>query len=270
MIGQVFDTPDDAYEFYNGYAFLYGFGIRKCATHKNKTTNEAYLRKYVCNKEGFKDLKCDGSAGEAKKRRRDLRTACEAFIQISKGKDVKWSVDAFTSAHNHKLTASPTKVMKHRSHGKFHRSLVCKSLMLELGEQQKHYKGREFYGLIKHFQDKLLEDRDLYFVVDLFDDGSPRNIFWANGRSRNLYIKFTNKFMMPFAPFFGVNHHRQSVLFASALLENEKQATFEWLFENFLKCMFDKHPLAIITDQDKAIGNAIKRVFPKTRHRFRS
>ncbi|XP_076887985.1 protein FAR1-RELATED SEQUENCE 5-like [Bidens hawaiensis] len=78
----------------------------------------------------------------------------------------------------------------------------------------------------------------------------------------------TNKFMMPFAPFVRVNHHRQFVLFAGALLENEKQETFEWLFENFLKCMFNKHPLAIITDQDKAIGNSIKRVFPKPRHRF--
>ncbi|XP_076884418.1 protein FAR1-RELATED SEQUENCE 5-like [Bidens hawaiensis] len=312
VIGQVFDTPDDAYEFYNGYAFLHGFGISKSAAHKNKTTNEAYRRKYVCNKEGFKYLKRDGSAGEAKKRRRDLRTGCEAFLWISKGKDGKWSFDAFNNAHNHELTVSPTKVMKHRSHGKFHRSLVCKSLMLELGqsglrpcqikkvvntmknpsendvtskqcsdilgEQRKQYKGKEFYGLIKHFQDKLLEDRDLYFVVDLFDDGSPRNIFWTDGRSRDLYIKFadgvvfdvtymTNKFMMPFSPFAGVNHHRQSVLFAGALLENEKQETFEWLFENFLKCMFNKHPLAIITDQDKAIGNANKRVFPKTRHR---
>ncbi|KAJ0429533.1 hypothetical protein HanHA300_Chr17g0658461 [Helianthus annuus] len=59
-----------------------------------------------------------------------------------------------------------------------------------LAEQQKQYKGKEFYGLIKHFQDKLIEDPKLYFVVDLFDDGSPRNIFWADGRSRDSYLKF--------------------------------------------------------------------------------
>ncbi|XP_076943575.1 protein FAR1-RELATED SEQUENCE 5-like [Bidens hawaiensis] len=73
---------------------------------------------------------------------------------------------------------------------------------------------------------------------------------------------------MPFAPFVGVKHHHQSIHFAGARLENEKQYTFEWLFQTFLKCMFDKHPLAIITDQDKAIGNAIKTVFPKARHHF--
>ena len=32
--------------------------------------------------------------------------------------------------------------------------------------------------------------------------------------------------------------------------------------------MFSKHPNAITTDQDKAMGNAIKKVFPNNRHRF--
>ena len=100
--------------------------------------------------------------------------------------------------------------------------------------------------------------------MDLSDDRYPRNIFWADGRSRDAYTKFrdvvvfdvtymTNKFKMPFAPFTGVNHHGQSILFGGALLENEKEETFEWLFEHFLKCMFNKYPKAIITDQDKAM-----------------
>nr|KAJ0189448.1 hypothetical protein LSAT_V11C800444230 [Lactuca sativa] len=73
---------------------------------------------------------------------------------------------------------------------------------------------------------------------------------------------------MPFAPFVGVNHHGQSIFFGGALLENEKEETFVWLFENFLKCMFSKYPKVIIIDQDKVMGNAIKKVFPNTRHRF--
>ncbi|XP_023763920.2 protein FAR1-RELATED SEQUENCE 5-like [Lactuca sativa] len=203
--------------------------------------------------------------------------------------------------------------MKHRSHSNFHRSIEGKSLMVQFGqaglkpsqikkavntmktsnvadvtskqcadvlsEQRKQHKGKEFYGLIKHFQDKTLVDSDQYFVVDLSDDGYPRNIFWADGRSRDAYTKFrdvvvfdvtymTNKFKMPFAPFTGVNHHGQSILFGGALLENEKEESFEWLFEHFLKCMFNKYPKAVITDQDKAMRNAIKKVFPKTRHRF--
>ncbi|CAI9275452.1 unnamed protein product [Lactuca saligna] len=148
-----------------------------------------------------------------------------------------------------------------------------------LSEQRKQYKGKEFYGLIKHFQDKALVDSNQYFAVDLFEDGSPKNVFWADGRSREAYTKFgdvvvfdvtymTNKFKMPFAPFVGVNHHGQSILFGGALLENEKEETFRWLFEHFLNCMFRKYPATMITDQDKAMGNAIKKLFPNTHHRF--
>ncbi|KAL7612830.1 hypothetical protein Lser_V15G07827 [Lactuca serriola] len=103
--------------------------------------------------------------------------------------------------------------------------------------------------------------------------------FWADGRSREAYTKFgdvvvfdvtymTNKFKMPFSPFIGVNHHGQFILFGGTLLENEKEETFRWLFEHFLNCMFRKYPVAMITDQDKAMGNAIKKVFPNTRHRY--
>nr|KAJ0205697.1 hypothetical protein LSAT_V11C500283850 [Lactuca sativa] len=313
ILGNVFDTPKDAYTFYNDYAFLHGFGIRIHHKYKNKTTNEPYRRIYVCNKEGFKRLNDNTSSGNKKKRRRDVRIGCKAMLRISKQKDEKWFVDMFNDTHNHDLSMTPTKVMKHRSHGKFHRSMECKSIIVELNqaglkscqikkainamktsdevdvtskqcvdvlsEQRKQYRGKEFYGLIKHFQDKSLTNNDHYFVMDVCDDGCPRNMFLADGRSREAYTKFgdvvvfdvtymTNKYKMSFAPFVRVNQHGQSILFGRALLENEKEETFEWLFENFLKCMFGKFPKASITDQDKAMGNAIKKVFPQTRHRF--
>ncbi|XP_023761712.1 protein FAR1-RELATED SEQUENCE 5-like [Lactuca sativa] len=313
ILGKVFDTPDDAYTFYNDYAFLHGFGIRIDATFKHKTTKEPYRKIYVCDKEGFKRLDDNASSGIEEKRRREVRIECKAELRISKNKDGKWFVVSFNDTHNHELSMTPTKVMKHRSHAKFHRLTECKSLMVELGqaglkpcqvrkainamktstvadvtskqcadvlsEQRKQYKGKEFYGLIKHFQDKALVDNDQYFTVDLCDDGSPKNIFWADRRSRDAYTKFsdvvvfdvtymTNKFKMPFAPFVGVNHHGQSILFGGALLENEKEETSEWLFEHFLKCMFGKYLKAIITDQDKAIGNAIKKSISKNSASF--
>ncbi|KAK1406503.1 hypothetical protein QVD17_41883 [Tagetes erecta] len=133
VIGKVFDTPNDAYSFYNHYALLHGFGIRIFSTYKNTTTNEHYRKKFVCNKQGFKDLKRD-NCKDSNKRRRDLRTGCEAFLRISKDKDGKWLVDKFNDSHNHEVTLTPSKAMKHRSHAKFHRSVACKSLMLELGQ----------------------------------------------------------------------------------------------------------------------------------------
>ncbi|KAK1414646.1 hypothetical protein QVD17_30396 [Tagetes erecta] len=133
VIGKVFDTPNDAYSFYNHYALLHGFGVRIFSTYKNMTTNEQYRKKFVCNKQGFKDLKRD-NCKDTNKRRRELRTGCEAFLRISKDKDDKWLVDKFNDSHNHEVTLTPSKAMKHRSHAKFHRSVACKSLMLELGQ----------------------------------------------------------------------------------------------------------------------------------------
>ncbi|XP_061347848.1 protein FAR1-RELATED SEQUENCE 5-like [Gastrolobium bilobum] len=145
--------------------------------------------------------------------------------------------------------------------------------------QRRNNVGRECQGIIKHFQRKSTLDGSFYFNIHLAEDGTLRSVFWADGRSRAAYAQFgdllvfdvtyqTNKFKFPFAPFVGVNHHGQSILFAAALLEDETEATFTWLFEQFQACMFDKSPPAIITDQDKAIGKAIAKIFPTARHRF--
>ncbi|XP_061366892.1 protein FAR1-RELATED SEQUENCE 5-like [Gastrolobium bilobum] len=148
-----------------------------------------------------------------------------------------------------------------------------------ISSQRKNNVGRECQGIIKHFQKKSMVDGAFYFDMDLAEDGTLRSVFWADGRSRAAYAHFsevlvfevtyrTNKFKFPFAPFVGVNHHGQAILFAAALLEDETEATFMWLFEQFQTCMFDKSPVVIITDQDKAMGKAIAKIFPGARHRF--
>ncbi|KAH9648102.1 protein FAR1-RELATED SEQUENCE [Citrus sinensis] len=73
---------------------------------------------------------------------------------------------------------------------------------------------------------------------------------------------------MPFAPFFGVNHHGQSILLGCGLISHEDTETFTWLFEMWLSCMSNSPPIGIITDQDKAMQTAITNIFPMTRHRW--
>ncbi|CAA2939540.1 Hypothetical predicted protein [Olea europaea subsp. europaea] len=73
---------------------------------------------------------------------------------------------------------------------------------------------------------------------------------------------------MPFPPFVGVNHHRQSTLFGCGLLANENTDTFVSLFRTWLEYMHGQAPNAIIIDQDRAMQNAIGIVFPCTRHRW--
>ncbi|XP_018821417.2 protein FAR1-RELATED SEQUENCE 5-like [Juglans regia] len=115
--------------------------------------------------------------------------------------------------------------------------------------------------------------------MDIDDEGRLKNVFWADPHSRATYQDFgdvvtfdttylTNRYRMPFAPFVGVNHHGQSIFLGAGLISSEDTETFVWLFETWLQCMDGIASKAIITDQNRAMKNAIAIVFPKTRHRF--
>ncbi|KAK2992858.1 hypothetical protein RJ640_011951 [Escallonia rubra] len=133
--GKTFDTQEVAYEFYNQYAFLNGFGTRKHNAHKIMAIGAIFRRQFVCNKQGFKKLD-DKRLSRNEKRRRDLRTGCEAMMQVTLSKKLRvWVVDKFQDVHNHPLTTTPSKVIKHRSHSKYHRKNVCKSLVAELNNE---------------------------------------------------------------------------------------------------------------------------------------
>jgi len=119
-------------------------------------------------------------------------------------------------------------------------------------------------------------NKDFFFEIDVDAGNHITNIFWADGRSRAACADFgdivsfdttclNNKYDMPFAPFVGVNHHGQSILLGCGLLCVEDTCTFVWLFRSWLRCMGNKAPQGIVTDQCKAMQNAIEIVFPNTR-----
>jgi transposase-like protein len=78
----------------------------------------------------------------------------------------------------------------------------------------------------------------------------------------------TNRYEILFAHFVGVNHHGQSILFGAALISSEDTKAFVWLFEAWLNYMNGQSLSAIITDQDRAMKNAINEVFSNNRHRW--
>ncbi|WOK97579.1 protein FAR1-RELATED SEQUENCE 5-like [Canna indica] len=105
------------------------------------------------------------------------------------------------------------------------------------------------------------------------------NFFWADGRAIIDYAYFgdvvsfdttfqTNQYEMSFAPLFGMNHHKQTVVFGAALLFDETTESFVWLLETFMIVMSKKQPCTIFTYQSIAISNAIKLVLLDTCHRL--
>ena len=57
----------------------------------------------------------------------------------------------------------------------------------------------------------------------------------------------TNRYSMPLAMFVGFNNQLQNIVFAEALIRDEKAGTFEWVFEQFITCMCGKEPITIFT-----------------------
>ncbi|XP_078148193.1 protein FAR1-RELATED SEQUENCE 5-like [Carex rostrata] len=126
---------------------------------------------------------------------------------------------------------------------------------------------------------KQAQDPNFYYEIFLDKDSRMVNFFWVDSRARLCYERFgdvvvfdttykTNKYCMPLALFVGVNNHLQSILFGFALLQDETEESFEWLFRTWLDAMNGKAPITILTDQDKAIGNMVKKVFSTTTHRL--
>ena len=78
----------------------------------------------------------------------------------------------------------------------------------------------------------------------------------------------TDAYKKPLVIVVGINHHHQTIVFGCALLVDESVSTYTWVLETFLDAMNNKKPLSVITDGDKAMRKAIKRIFPGFYHRL--
>ncbi|OMO72119.1 hypothetical protein CCACVL1_17942 [Corchorus capsularis] len=134
--------------------------------------------------------------------------------------------------------------------------------------------------LLDYLKQMQAENPNFFYAVQGDEDQAlTSNVFWADPRARMNYTYFgdtvtfdttyrSNRYRLPFAPFTGVNHHGQPVLFGCAFLINESEASFVWLFKTWLTAMSGRPPVSITTDHDAIIRSAIMQVFPETRHRF--
>ncbi|XP_059647343.1 protein FAR1-RELATED SEQUENCE 5 [Cornus florida] len=133
--------------------------------------------------------------------------------------------------------------------------------------------------LIDYLRQMQAENPAFFYAVQGDEEQCTGNVFWADPKARASYTHFgdtvtfdttyrSNRYRLPFAPFTGVNHHGQAVLFGCAFLLNESEASFVWLFKTWLTAMSGRPPVSITTDHDAVIGSAIMQVFPETRHRF--
>ncbi|RVW31137.1 Protein FAR1-related sequence 5 [Vitis vinifera] len=118
-----------------------------------------------------------------------------------------------------------------------------------------------------------------FYKFNVDEESQLTNLFWADSTARMDYVYFrdvlafdtmyrTNAYKKPLVVLVGVNHHHPTVVFGSALLIDESVGTYEWVLETFLIAMMNRKPISVVTDGDKAMRKAIKKVLPHACHRL--
>ncbi|XP_042428397.1 protein FAR1-RELATED SEQUENCE 5-like isoform X2 [Zingiber officinale] len=304
-----FEDEDKAYEFYNRYAGMVGFSVRKGWIDKS-SDKIIRSRTLVCSREGFrKDKK---GAKEVKKPRPETRIGCPARLTIKLTPNGSYRITEFVPDHNHQ-PAPPSAIHMLRSQ----RILTeVQSGEADLSDDSgttpksaHHLMGRQASGsqsgvryfpadyrmslrskrmksmqmgdaeaVLKYLQSMQLSDPCFFHAIQIDEDDKLTNFFWADAKSISDFNYFgdvvcldttyrVNGYSRPFAPFLGVNHHKQIVIFGAALLYDETIESFKWLFDTFKIAMHGKQPKTILTDQSMSEYNAIRAAWPGTSHR---
>ncbi|XP_008782870.1 protein FAR1-RELATED SEQUENCE 5-like isoform X2 [Phoenix dactylifera] len=134
-------------------------------------------------------------------------------------------------------------------------------------------------AVLKYLQSMQLDNPSFFYAIQVDEDDKLTNILWADSKSIMDFNNFGDVLCLdttykiygygrPLAPFLGVNHHKQTVIFGAALIYDESIESFKWLFDTFKIAMRGKQPKTILTDQSMAISSAVAAAWPGTSHRL--
>ncbi|KAF7829807.1 protein tolB [Senna tora] len=219
-VGMEFETEEHAYRFYNAYAGLTGFSIRREWMNKSKMDQNIILsRNFVCFKEGFKNI----SNCEAKRVRKDIRTGCSAQMTIGRQSNGKYAVTSFEKQHNHTLATprsrhklpSQRKVSAARANqielakdSGIRQKLIFEFLSRQVGggenvgctlkDVSNHLTSKritemeegEAYTLLHYFQSKKSTNPSFFYEIQLDAEDQITNIFWADAKMIVDYVCF--------------------------------------------------------------------------------
>ena len=105
-------------------------------------------------------------------------------------------------------------------------------------QKKRKIEGSDARYLLTYMIAQKKADREFFFKYTKDKDGHLRNIFWADSQSRIDYVAFggvvvfdstyrSNKYRLPFVPFVGLNHHRNTILFGVGLVSDETVASYQ-------------------------------------------
>ncbi|KAI3855869.1 hypothetical protein MKX03_001012 [Papaver bracteatum] len=300
--GRVFDDDDEIYNFYKEYAKKIGFPVHRRARKRNDDgclrcvsfgcARGGKHRRKVVNPRGSMETGC-GAYITCRRRQGDGKWVMSVVSLEHNHKCNPEDVKLYkcfepvcSSAQKQRridLNSGGSTAKKKAKIGVQNEGVGCAEMGAErnaVGEGKRLRIGQgDVEALLKFFAKMNGENSGFYWQAEFDEENYLKNVFWADGMSRAAYKEFgdvvsfdtkylVDKYDLPLVAFVGVNHHGQTILLGCGLVSSEDTEAFVWLFTEWLMCMSGKPPKAIITDQAKAIQNAIEIVFPQTRHRW--
>ncbi|XP_015384802.1 protein FAR1-RELATED SEQUENCE 5-like [Citrus sinensis] len=118
VLDRHFNSVEDAQLWYNNYARMIGFGVRKDNMRRGKKSGRITIRRWVCHFEGVRDERQSQNCSRVREPRLITRTGCRASFRVNYDESVgKYIAKEFRPEHNHHL-ASNNEVHLIRSHRK--------------------------------------------------------------------------------------------------------------------------------------------------------
>jgi hypothetical protein len=128
----------------------------------------------------------------------------------------------------------------------------------------------------------LLEEYNFFFQFVRNEEGQLHSLFAAHPESIKLLRRFhdiflfdctykTNKYGMPVLNICGVTGSNKTTAIAICLLAKETEEDFVWALRQLAKLLRQErisYPRLVVTDRDRALLHAIRRVFPNTHQRL--
>ncbi|XP_042972729.1 protein FAR1-RELATED SEQUENCE 5-like [Carya illinoinensis] len=231
--GMSFSSVEKVRAYYTKYAKQVGFGVTKRSSKVGDNGKVRYFT-LACVRQGTST----STSSNILKPRPMEHNGCKAKINAILDSEGEFCLTHVVLEHTHAL--SPGKA----------RYIRCHKRLDEPMKRRLEYNDMAGIQLSKNYNSCVVEAGGHKMMVSIMSwtltmkPDYAMYFGWMHVRSRAAYKSFgdvitfdtaylTNAYKMPFAPFVDVNHHE-----------------------------------AIITDQDKAMRNAIAKVFPKSRHRF--
>lgn len=121
---------------------------------------------------------------------RETCCGCPPRIEIRLNNLSKWVIVKYITEHNHPLPTTPSKSRMHRSHATTCQTDVVRQLVQSLNSEGIRPSNIARVCNAAGGWLEQEEDNSFYFAMDLGDDGTLRNVFWADGRARVAYLQF--------------------------------------------------------------------------------